>query len=185
MMEKYALMKVMKEILGNPSKRYSVTEAAKKSGVSTFAAKKSLDWLFQKKMLSLEKVGRTYQYSADLGNFLTRQWKTVFSLEDIASARLVENILGVSSSVSSIVLYGSAAVGRDDENSDLDILVIADVSAKKKHEFYGFARGASREVNVAVYTPQEWRKKAAADKVFYEHVVMDCIALHGQKPVVL
>ena len=83
MIENYAFLKVMEEVLGNASARYSVTEAAKKSGVSIFAAKHALDDLYTKGMISLEKIGRTYQYQADLGSYLTRQWKITFMVEGI------------------------------------------------------------------------------------------------------
>ncbi len=44
-------------------------------------------------MITLEKIGRTYQYKADLDNFLTREWKRIFSLEQIHNANIVKKII--------------------------------------------------------------------------------------------
>ena len=52
MLEKYALIKVMKEVLVNAASVYSVNGTAKKAGVSVFAAKHALDDLYKKGMLT-------------------------------------------------------------------------------------------------------------------------------------
>ena len=183
MIEKYALLKIIKEVLGNAGTKYSVNEASRKSGVSVFAAKQCLDYLYKKEMITLEKVGRSYQYRADLDSYLTRQWKIVFSLEEIRDAKIVRNILS-QAKIFSIVLYGSVGNGRDDEKSDVDILVIADADLKGKKRIMQQAKGR-RETNITVYTPAEWRKKAQVDKAFYDNIVIDSISLYGEKPVVL
>lgn len=186
MLEKYALIKVMEEVLVNAASVYSVNGTAKKAGVSVFAAKHALDYLYKKGMLTREIIGRTYQYRADRDNYLTRQWKVTFSVEELHDKGLIRKMLETKKEILSIVLYGSAAVGRDDENSDIDILVIADADSKGKGEI--ISKGSfvgGKEPNILVYTPEEWRSKAEKDKVFYEKAIIDSIALYGEKPVVL
>jgi len=185
MLDRYALLKVMREVLGSAASAYSVNETARQAGVSVFAAKQGLDYLYAKNMVLLEKIGTAYQYKANLDNFLTRQWKVLFTLEEIGKAKIVEKILNTKKSIFSILLYGSASIGRDDENSDLDILVVADTDERGKKEMAALSSGTRREINISVYTPTEWKRKAASDKIFYEKVLIDSIALYGQKPVVL
>lgn len=185
MIKKYALINVMRKILGSSGARYSVRETAKKTGLSVFAAKQALDYMHEKGMISFEKTGPTYQYKADLESFLTRQWKILFTLEEINEAGIIPNILRQSKNISSVVLYGSCGSGRDDALSDIDILVVADVGSDKKKEILSQARGTHREINVQVYTPMEWRKKASVDKAFYDTVVIESVPLYGVKPVVL
>lgn len=185
MMEKYALVKAMKEVLTNPIKKFSVHELARVTKLSVNASKYSLDYMLAKMMVNRDKIGRTYQYQADLENYLTRQWKTIFSIEEIDNAKIVENILKTKKTILNIILYGSTAIGKDVETSDIDILVIADVDLQGRKKVLSCAHGTSREPNITVYTPHEWRKKAEADKIFYEHVIIDSIVLYGQKPVVL
>lgn len=185
MFEKYAALQVMAEVLAHPLKKYSIKDAAKASKVSTFAASEALEQLLSKGMVSLEKVGRTHQYKANLDNFLAREWKIILSLEELGKVNLVERILKKASTISSIILYGSCAIGTDTEKSDFDLLVVAEADQNKKRSLYGEASGTKREVNMQVYSPVEWRQKAEKDKVFYEQVVINSICLYGEKPVVL
>ena len=185
MLDKYAALKAMKNILTNPTRKFSVRELARSTGLSVFATKHSLDFMLEKEMVTLEKVGRTYQYKANLDNYLARQWKVTFTLEELNKAKVVSNILKTEKSILSIIIYGSTAIGRDDENSDIDIIVIADTSPAGMKEIAKQAHGTEREINISAYSPQNWKEKAKKDKIFYEHVIIDSIALFGEKPVVL
>jgi predicted nucleotidyltransferase len=135
-----------------------------------------------KGMVEKEVVGRTHQYRANLGSFLSRQWKTVFSLEILHEENIVGKVLGEMENVSSILLYGSVALGTDDEKSDIDILVIADM---EKRPSIGVPAVGGRELSITTYSPMEWRKKARKEKAFYDNAIMNSILLYGEKPVVL
>ncbi|MBI5046458.1 nucleotidyltransferase domain-containing protein [Candidatus Micrarchaeota archaeon] len=185
MLENYALIKVLKEILSHPNKKYSVRETAKLTHLSVNASKYSLDYMFSHHLVTLEKIGKTYQYRANLANPVLRQWKILFSVQELQALHLVENLLKTKKRVFSIVLYGSVAIGSDDDQSDVDILVIADVDVTGKKQLLTALTNSPREINAIIYSPTEWRKKAAIDKVFYENVIINSITLYGEKPVVL
>lgn len=184
MLEKYALILVMREVLTNAASKYSVNETSRKSGVSVFAAKQALDYMYEKDMVYLDKIGNTFQYQTNKENALTRQWKVLFSLEELYKARIIKNILDTKKSILSILLYGSCAIGKNDQNSDIDLIVIGDLDPKGKREIAALAHGTIRELNISVYSILEWKKKKEADKIFYEHVIVDSVALYGEKPVV-
>lgn len=185
-LEKYALIKGMRQVFADPNKKHSIRGLAKAAGLSPSAAKACVDYLLARKMVQLEKVGRTHLIQADLKRSLTRHWKIVFFLEDAAKAGLVERVVKQLGSVLSITLYGSLARGVADPKSDVDLLVL--VPGKKKRKILLLREEAliGREINPLIMTPQQWRELARKDKVFYEHVILDSINLYGQqKPVVL
>ncbi|MEK6982039.1 MAG: nucleotidyltransferase domain-containing protein [Candidatus Micrarchaeota archaeon] len=184
MLEKYALVSIMKEVLVNAANRYSVNETARKTKISVFAAKQALDYMYSKGMITLDKVGNTFQYQANKESPLTRQWKILFSLEELDKAKIIQNILDTKKSILSILLYGSCATGKDDQNSDMDLIVVGDLDIKGKREISVLARGTTREINISVYSIMEWKKKKEQDKIFYEHVIIDSVSLYGEKPVV-
>ncbi|MBI5227549.1 nucleotidyltransferase domain-containing protein [Candidatus Micrarchaeota archaeon] len=181
----YAILRAMQTVLIQPLKKFSIVELAKQSKLAPSAAKYTLDYMLKTALVTDERVGQVHQYQANLEYYLTRQWKVLFSLEELQDAKIIENILEQSKSITSILLYGSCAQGTDDELSDFDILVIADVDWKKKKNITSQAHGTTREPNITVYTPLEWRKKAEKNKAFYENVIIHSIVLYGQKPVVL
>jgi len=184
-LNKYAIIRAMRGILTHPIKSFSIHELARETKLAPSAAKYALDYMALNNMVKDEMVGKTHQYKADLDNFLTRQWKTLFSIEELHQAGLIEDILKTKKNIMSIILYGSVATGKDDEKSDVDIIVIADTDPEGKRRIMTHATGTSREMNIQVYTPMEWRKKASVNKAYYDHVIMESIALYGEKPVVL
>jgi predicted nucleotidyltransferase len=184
-LEDYAIIRATKSILTQPIKRFSTVQLAKESKLAQSAASYALEYMFKMGLVTDEKVGRTHQYRANLESPLARQWKVFFSISELEDAEFIKNILKQSKAITSIILYGSVAEGRDDELSDIDILVIADVDLEKKKAILSQASGTSRELNITVYTPLEWRKKAEKDKIFYDNVIIHSIVLYGQKPVVL
>jgi len=183
MIYKYALMRAMRTALTQPLKKFSIVQLAKEAKMAPSAAKYSLDFMLAQNLVKREVIGRTHQYQANLGENMARQWKILFSLEKIGESGLVKVILGNVRGVVSIVLYGSVAEGRDDEKSDIDIIVIAD--SKKTTAAYQISSIGGRELNMHFYTPMEWRRKAEKDKLFYENVVLGCIPLYGERPVML
>jgi predicted nucleotidyltransferase len=178
MLYKYALLKAMRGILGAPERAFSVRSLAKESGISVGASKQSLDYMLSMGMVKLEKIGRTYQYQTDLESQLSRHWKMVFNLEDIRDAGIRSRIMKANPNVISASVYGSFAKGDNGQKSDVDLLIIADMKKGFELEMEG------REVNVHTFTPQEWRKHAERNKAFYEQVILNCIALIGERPVV-
>lgn len=182
MLEKYALLRAMKKILGEPNRKFSMSALARETSLAVSASGYCLRYLEGQGMVKKEVVGKTHQYRADLDSFLTRQWKVVFSLEALHRENIVGKVLGKMENVSSILLYGSVASGRDDEKSDIDILVIADTIRRQSA---GIPAVAGRELNISIYTPMEWRKKAQKEKAFYDNAIMNSLTLYGEKPVVL
>ncbi len=182
MLNQYAIIRAMQTVLTQPLRKFSLVQLAKESKMAPSAAKYSVEYMLEQGLIKKEVIGRTHQYQADLNNILTRQWKILFSLEQISASKLVEHILKLKN-VSSIVLYGSVAIGTDDEKSDIDIVIIADT--KKTSDAFHIPVINGKEVNIHVYTPMEWKKKASVNKVFYENVVLSSISLYGEKPVVL
>lgn len=181
MLEKFALLKVIRFILSNPLTKYSITQVAKETKIAISAAKYCLDELFKAHLVTLDKVGKTHQYQANLDNPISKQWKILFSLQDISKGKIAEHILKNVKNISSIVLYGSVAQGIDDPKSDVDILVIADTDKTN----VSIPNLNGKEVFVHIYSPVSWRKKAVSDKIFYEQVILYSVPLYGTKPVVL
>ena len=69
-------------------------------------------------------------------------------------------------------MYGSIAAGNEESDSDIDLMIIGQVSPK---ELALPLRGArellGREINPTVYTPAEFNKKQAASDPFLKQVL--------------
>ena len=69
-------------------------------------------------------------------------------------------------------IYGSVARGSERRASDVDVMVIGDVSFAETAEAFAVAQKAiGREVNASVYPPAEFRTKLAAKHHFLRSVI--------------
>ncbi len=179
-LNKYILIKVIDKVTSNPNTRYSVRGLSKILNISSSTSKSALDYMKEKGMVTLEVIGKTYQYQIDLSNPLTRQWKVLFNLDKVHGLNLVKNLIKQTDHIYSILLYGSMAKGLNDIKSDIDLLVIVDKNKKFNLNFI-----KSQDINISIYTMKEWKRNAKQNKVFYENVIYDSIVLYGDRPVVV
>ena len=81
-----------------------------------------------------------------------------------------------------VILFGSYAYGRPDENSDLDILIVKDTEIplpKRGMEVRKFLRGMKIPIDVIIYTQNEideWKDTKAA---FINHIIKNGKVLYG------
>lgn len=181
MINKYALIKVIKEIIRETGE-FGLRETARRAKVSPSSSKEVLDFLLGQKILEKKQIGRNYLFNIK-SNFLSKNIKILYSLIEINSSKIVNELIEKNPEILSITLYGSVAKGEDDKKSDIDVLVIS----RKKIRIYELKseKLLNRELSIINYTYKEWKEKAENDKVFYYNVILNCISLYGEKPVVI
>lgn len=180
MLHKYALIKVIRGVI-RQNNEFSLRDVARKLKISPSTSKEALDFLLSQKILEKRKLGKNHLFKVK-NHYLTKQIRVLYTLSELSSANFVEEIIAKCPDTLSIGLYGSAAKGEDDNNSDIDVLLIS----RKKLAVPELIndRKINREVSIASYTYKEWKEKAENDKVFYTSVILNYIQLYGEKPIV-
>ena len=181
MIRKYALFTVF-EFLRNSQSKVSIRELARKAKVGVATAKRCIDYLVEKKLVTKEVIGNIFQCKLNESNQLVRQMKISLSIAEIEESKLIEELLESYPSINSILLFGSVALGTDNPSSDVDLLIIS--HQKIKIGPLKAERKLKRELSIITYPHSVWRGKAKSDKIFYEKVIIDSISLYGEKPVV-
>jgi DNA-binding transcriptional ArsR family regulator len=151
------LQQVMLFLCRHPEQEFYGLEIAKKSGVTRSAANYALRDLAERGWVHQERRGRMSFYRARLGHPLVRQVKVLDTL--IGLDPVWKRLFPLSERV---ILFGSAAEGRNVQESDLDLLVVTNRPEEVKRAVRGFPGG----LQVIVKDPLGWAKMAKSDPAF-------------------
>ncbi len=83
-----------------------------------------------------------------------------------------------------VLLFGSYAIGKANEDSDLDLIIVKKTN-KPKHkrgrEVRKFLYGSMIPIDLKIYTPQEFETEKISDYTFLNSVINNCITLYERK----
>ena len=112
--------KVLKELFVHTSKKSSMRDLAKITGLSVATVSKVCSDLGAENLIKTEKVAKSLLVSANIGSKEYTFFKRLFNIYSLKD--LIFQISG--ENPSAVILYGSYSRGEDDERSDIDIAVI-------------------------------------------------------------
>src|SRR3989344_742636 len=151
------MMRFTRMFLDSPYTEFYLREAARKSKVSVFAAKKYADLLVGRGILREEKRANLRFLKANLDNRAMRLTKTALEVEDIISSSLIKYLQENITALSSIVLFGSVAKGEDNTESDIDLVIIGKES---KINLSTFEKKLGKKINCHVFSFIDWKKQS-------------------------
>jgi len=165
---------LLRVLLYRPGYELYQNEIVKASGLSPNTAVPLLKKLTSYGILKENIVAGAKFYSIVEENPVLKQLKVLVNVSDIyeLSRDLPDNI--------EIYLFGSAARGEDTENSDIDLLIIADgdkktLSGLKDKIKDRLTNKLKREVNPVVFTPIEYSNLYNKERSFYDSIEKDKI----------
>jgi len=112
--------KVLDFLLDDPGSQYLAAEIQKATELSKGGINLALRGLAKKGLVHRRKRGKFFLYSIDHTNPLCRQLKVVKTIQ-----LLLPLIKKVSGKAERIILFGSAARGENDKQSDIDLLIVS------------------------------------------------------------
>ena len=163
---------ILAATLVQPEKAWYASELAQRLGVPSSSLQRELQDLTEAGILKTHKQGRMVYYQAnrespvfpDLRGLML---KTAGLVDVLAQA-----LKPVASKVTTAFVYGSIAAGSEDSNSDIDLMVVGDVSPQDLALPLRRARESlGREINPTVYSPAEFERKRAAKDHFLTQVL--------------
>ena len=159
-------IQLLEPFLYKPGIEMYQSEVIKKTGVPLNKALKLLNFLTGHGILiETEKAGSRF-YRVEEGNPVLKQLKiliTVSGLFDLTRGFADKNV--------EIFVFGSAAKGEDTENSDIDLLILADTDKKTVNDLINHLKNhLEREVSPVVYTHTGYANLYNKEKAFYESI---------------
>ena len=176
-----ASMKLMQYFFDNPYEQIHLRGLSRETKISVYSTKKIVDALVDQKILIDDRLGNQRYIKPNMENQFFKQLKIAFSIKKIQDSKIIEYLEEKIPAISSIVLYGSTAKGKDDKKSDIDLIIIGQ---KTKLDVSKFEKIIGKEINLLVMKWSDWRIHAKQDKPFYREIIKDGIALFGDIPVI-
>ncbi len=179
MISKYAYLRVLCFFLKNPTKEVYIKELSRILKISSQTSKNSLDTFHKKKILNLDKKGRTHFYKLENDSYFVRHLKTTYILSKMNSIsfEFTEEII-------SVAIYGSYASGEFDEKSDFDLLIISSEKKDYPQIYKKIEDNFHVSVSPLVLTPFEWQEISQGNEEFYIEVIKDHILVFGSELIV-
>jgi predicted nucleotidyltransferase len=154
-------------LYGHTDERFYLREIARRAGTGIGATQSELRQLTEAGLISRVLRGHQVYYQANRANPVFAELKSI-----LAKTSGIRDILrGVLSPLASRIklslVYGSIARGEETSSSDVDLMVVGDVSfADVVSALNESEAKLGREVNPTVYGPAEFREKLAAKNHF-------------------
>jgi predicted nucleotidyltransferase len=155
--------KVLFLLVENSSKSFTEKEIVELTSVSKSGVNSALKELETNKVANREKRGRMSFWSVDDSVPLVHELKKTLNLTSLFP--LVQELNKISQR---IVLYGSAALGADTAESDIDLFILTDQKDKTQKTIQSFK--TEREIKPVIQTSLEYATSKNKDKGFYDEV---------------
>jgi len=140
------------------------------SGLSAPTIRQELLKLMKLDLVRIRKDGNRHYYAANIGHPLYREIKSLVSKTSGLVAIIKKDLS--SKGVEIAFVFGSIATNSDAASSDIDLMVIGDVSLRKAVGWLsGAAEQIGREINPHVMTVDEFKKRLKRREHFLASVL--------------
>ena len=165
---------VLALLLGHPDERFYLREILRAVGGGSGAVQRELKRLVEAGLVERDARGHQVYFSANREAPIFPELQAI-----IAKTAGVVDVLRTSLAtligqgrIELAFVYGSVASGKLSARSDVDLLVVGDVSlAEITHALRTAEARLRREVNPTVYLPEEFREKVKRETPFLKRVL--------------
>lgn len=169
-----ARINLLKILLLDVNGRFYLRELAKKAGLQLLSVQRELANLTEAGILVKETSGRQTYYRINKNCPIISELRSIFvktiGVADVLRAALAK----LSDRIQHAFIYGSVAKGTDNINSDVDVMIVGDVTLK---EIVSVLRPAQdelhREINPSVYSVDEFRNRIAHEDHFITSIIKE------------
>ena len=167
-----ARIAVLKLLLLNVSSRYYLREVASLTQQPVRAVQRELARLGSVGMLTMTAEGNRRYFQANRESPIFPELKALMVKTAGLGDLLRRHLRKSQDSISVAFLFGSYARGSEDAKSDIDLMVIGQVTARALSNLLAPARETlGREINAVILPTSELRRRFADDNTFLKDVL--------------
>jgi len=166
-----ARVKVLALFLLNSETSFYQRQISSLTGLPIHAIQREVNRLRTLGLLVSSARGNQVHFQVNRDFFLFPELRAIF-LKTTGLAALIGTALQKTAQITSAFVYGSYAANQETIASDIDLLVVGDLSSRALHATLQEAEGvAHREINYVLFSPEEFRMKVQAKDGFLQNVL--------------
>lgn len=146
-------------LLLHPEMRYHVREIARLTNTTAGTLHRELSKLAEAQVLIREESGNQVYYQANTAFLLFEELASILRKTSGLADVLAEALTPLAKNIEAAFIFGSVGRGTETSESDIDVLIIGDISftdaVKALHPAQTIVK---REINPKVYKKSEWKK---------------------------
>ena len=156
-----------------PERSFYTNEILRSTGMGVATIKRELDRMVAAGILTLRRQGNQHHYQANpdcpIYQELLSIVRKTFGVVDV----LRQALDPLADRIDWGFVFGSVASGKESANSDLDLMLIGDISfAEAVTALHSVQETLSREINPKVYRSDEWKQLLKKKEAFINEVLV-------------
>lgn len=169
---------ILSLLYGHPERSYYLREVARLTGFGLGSVQRELAQLTEVGIIRRRESGNQVHFQANSDSPIFKDLKNLITKTAGAAQTIGEALRPLRDRISVAFVYGSVARGKETPQSDIDVLIVGDVSfSEAVKALRGAQESLDREINPGVYPVEEFRSKAAEDHYFIREVLNGPIIL--------
>jgi len=172
--------RILARIFGHPDEKFYVRQIARDSGTSVGTVQRELETLFQTGLIVRSMSGRQVYYQANRNHPVFAEIRSLVA-KTVGIFQILRSALTpFADRVSLAFLYGSVARRAEGAESDVDLMVVGDVTLDEiLAEMAPAERMIGRTINPTVYSTKELKEKLQSGNHFLRSV------MRGEKVILI
>jgi predicted nucleotidyltransferase len=151
---------ILSLLYGHPERSYYLREIVRKTGFGLGAVQRDLAQLTAVGIIERSASGRQVYFRANTESPVFTDLKNLIVKTAGAAGAMREALLPLRDRISVAFVYGSVARGEETPQSDVDVLIVGEVSfGEVVKALQSTQERLEREVNPSVYPAEEFRRK--------------------------
>ena len=164
--------RVLGLLLMHPGESYHVREIARLTGTVAGTLHRELAKLSDAGVLVKKTVGNQLRYSANPDCPIIEELTSILRKTSGIVDVLADALLPLAEKISVAFVFGSVASGTETTGSDVDVLIVGDVSfSEVVQALYDTQDTLGREVNPKIFSQEEWKQMHELNESFIKEVL--------------
>jgi uncharacterized protein len=163
---------ILSLLYGHPDRSYYLREIVRSTGFGLGSVQRELAQLTAGGILRRWQSGHQVYFQANSDSPVFKELRSLITKTAGLAETLREALLPLGDRICIALVYGSVARGEETQQSDVDVLIVGDISFAEAVKALGAAQERlERDINPSVYPLAEFRSRLAEQHYFIREVM--------------